>query len=417
MGLSFILILAGLICSSLVYVVRVINKSLFDEKTKLIKLKKLSIFMVFAIKYKDNKTNARVGVLSTRSGNVETPFFMPVCTKATAKFIDSRLLNKMNAKVIISNAFILSIRPGVEVVKKMGGIKRFMNFKGVNFTDSGGFQMYTKSLYVKSSERGVWFKNPLNGEKIFMSPEKNMNLQFFIGSDVAMCLDRMSLYSDSKKEISKAVDLTSLWAERCKKEHDRLQKNFKKKERQLLFGITQGGKYSDLRDRSIKSLLRLDFDGYSIGGFGMGETFNEEMKIVKQQKKIIPENKPVYLMGIGNPGEILEAVSLGCDIFDSRMPTQNARRGTLFTSSGKLRIRSKKYEKDKKPIDSKCDCFVCKNYSRAYIRYLLKEEESVGKQLASYHNLYYLQKLLADAKKAIKRKKFREFVRKVRKVY
>lgn len=373
--------------------------------------------MVFKVKYKDNKTNARVGVLQTKSGRVETPFFMPVATKAAAKYINSKRLEEMNARVIISNAFILSLRPGVELIKGMGGLGKFMNFKGVNFTDSGGFQMYTKSLYVKSSERGVWFKNPLSGEKIFMTPEKNMHIQIDIGADVAMCLDRMPLYEDSKKEISNAVDLTSLWAKRCKKEHDKLQKNITKSKKQLLFGITQGGKYSDLRKRSANSLIELDFDGYAIGGFGMGETFDEEMKIVKQQKKIIPEKKPVYLMGIGSPVEILEAVSFGCDIFDSRMPTQNARRGTIFTSSGKLRILNKKHAKDKKPLDSKCDCFVCKNYSRAYIRHLLKEEEPVGKELASYHNLYYLQKLLVEAKKAIKNKKFREFVRKIKRVY
>ncbi len=373
--------------------------------------------MVFKIVHKDKKTNARVGILNTKKGKIETPFFMPVATKATAKYINSLKLSELNAKAIISNALILSIRPGVKIIKKLQGIGKFMNFSGVNFTDSGGFQMYSDSIYIRSSDRGVYFKNPISGEKIFMTPEKNMEIQFNLGSDVAMCLDSMPLYNDSKKQIKEAVRKTSLWAEKCKKHHDKLQKSISKNKRQLLFGITQGGKYEDLRKQSVNEILKLDFDGYAIGGFGMGETFNEEMKIVKQQKLLFPENKPVYLMGIGNPVEILEAISLGCDVFDSRMPTQNARRGSLFTSNGKLRITNKKYELDKNPIDKNCNCFVCKNYTRAYIRFLLRENEPVGKELASYHNLYYLQDLIAQAKKAIKQSKFEEFKKRVKKAY
>ncbi len=373
--------------------------------------------MVFKIKHKDRKTCARVGVLKTKSVSVETPFFMPVATKSAVKYVDSLRLKEMRVGAVISNAFILFIRPGVEVVKKMGGIGKFMNFKGVNFSDSGGFQMYSKSLYLKSNDKGVWFKNPVSGEKIFMTPEENMKIQIDLGADVAMCLDSMPLYEDSKKEIREAVEKTSLWAGRCKKEHDKLQVGVEKGERQLLFGITQGGIYKDLRRESVCDLLKLNFDGYAIGGFGMGESFKEEMKIVKEQKKVIPKDKPVYLMGIGNPVEILEAISFGCDCFDSRYPTQSARRGTLFTSKGKLRILNKKFEKDDRAIDSNCDCFVCKNYSRAYIRFLLKEGEGVGMELASYHNLYYLMRLMENAREAIKKGKFKEFKDGVRKVY
>jgi queuine tRNA-ribosyltransferase len=371
----------------------------------------------FLIKHKDKKTNARIGVLRTKSGSVETPFFMPVATKAAAKYIDNRLLYEMDAKVIISNALILSLRPGDELLKKLGGIKKFMGFSGINFTDSGGFQMYSDSVFVKSSDNGVIFKNPYSGEKIFITPEKDMEIQLNISSDVAMCLDSMPLYENSKKEIENSVELTSNWAKRCKIHHDKLQKNVKSQKRQLLFGITQGGKYKDLRKKSAEELVNLDFDGYSIGGFGMGETFSEEMNIVKEQKKIIPENKPVYLMGIGTPVEILEAISHGVDIFDSRMPTQCARRGTLFTSKGKIKILTKKYEYDKNPIDKECDCYVCKNYTRAYIRFLLREDESVGKILASYHNLYYLQNLIKEAKIAIKNNRFLEYKNKIKKIY
>lgn len=373
--------------------------------------------MVFKIIHKDKKTKARIGVLSTKKGVVETPFFMPVATKATAKFINPEKLTELNAKAIISNALILFLKPGTKIIKKLGGIGKFMNFKGINFTDSGGFQMYSSSTYLKSNDKGVFFKNPFSGENIFITPEKDMEIQLEINSDVAMCLDRMPLYENSKQEIKEAVRLTTLWAKKCKQHHEKLQKNIPKEKRQLLFGITQGGIYKDLRKESIKALLKLDFDGYSVGGLGLGEKRKDEMKIVELQKSILPENKPVYLMGIGDSVEILEAIEKGIDIFDSRMPTQNARRGTLFTSKGKLKILNKKYESDKSPIDKECTCFACKNYSRAYIRHLLKENESVGKELASYHNLYYLQDLIAQAKNAIKNNKFKDFKNKIKKVY
>jgi len=373
--------------------------------------------MVFKIIYRDKKTKARIGILRTKKGNIETPFFMPVATKATAKFINPEKLTELGAKAIISNALILSLKPGEKIIKKFGGIGKFMNFSGVNFTDSGGFQMYSPSTYIKSNNQGVFFRNPFSGEKIFITPEKDIEIQLNMGSEVAMCLDKMPLYEDSKKEIENAVKLTTLWAKKCKNHHDKLQKNISKEKRQLLFGITQGGIYKDLREKSIRELKKLDFDGYSVGGLGLGEKRKDEIKMVELQKSILPENKPIYLMGIGDPVEILESIEKGVDIFDSRMPTQNARRGTLFTSSGKLKILNKKHENSKEPIDKKCNCSVCKNYSRAYIKFLLSQDESVGKELASYHNLYYLQDLIKQAKIAIKNNKFKEFKKKIIKVY
>ncbi|MBS3078486.1 tRNA guanosine(34) transglycosylase Tgt [Candidatus Pacearchaeota archaeon] len=371
---------------------------------------------IFQIIHKDKKTKARIGILRTKKGNVETPFFMPVSTKATPKFINSKKLEELS-KVTISNAFILSLKPGKEIIKKLGGIGKFMNFSGINFTDSGGFQMYSKSIYISSNENHVIFKNPISGEKIIMTPEKNMEIQLDIRSDVAMCLDKMPLYEDSKQEIKKAVELTTMWAKRCKLHHDKIQKNIPKNKRQLLFAITQGGIHKDLREKSTQQLLEINFDGYSIGGFGMGETFEEEMKIVKFQKTIFPENKPIYLMGIGTPNEILEAISYGVDIFDSRLPTMNARHGELFTSKGKLKILNNKYKESKEPIDKSCNCFTCKNYSKAYIRHLLKEEEPVGKELASYHNLYFLQDLIKQAKHHIKNNTFSNFKSKIKRIY
>lgn len=372
---------------------------------------------IFKIICKDKKTKARIGILHTKKSDIETPFFMPVATKATAKHINSKQLTELGAKAIISNALILSLKPGEKTIKKLGGIGKFMNFNGINVTDSGGFQMYSKSTYINSNNNGVFFRNPFSGEKIFITPEKDMEIQLDINSDVAMCLDSMPLYSHSKQNIAEAVRKTTLWAKKCKLHHDKLQKNINKSKHQLLFGITQGGIYKDLREKSIKELKKLDFDGYSIGGLGLGETKQEQIKIIKLQKSILPTNKPIYLMGIGDPLEILQAISLGIDIFDSRLPTQNARRGTLFTSNGKLKILNKKYKTSKQPIDKNCKCLACKNYSRAYIRHLLKENEPVGKELASYHNLYYLQDLIKQAKQAIKNNKFKEFKNKIKKVY
>jgi len=374
-------------------------------------------FMVFEITHKDKHTNARIGILKTKKGLSETPFFMPVATRGSVKTLDSQELNKMKIQAVISNALILYLREGSEILKKLKGIGNFMNFKGVNFTDSGGFQMYSDSIYIKSNNEGVYFRNPLNGEKIFMTPEKNMRLQLDIGSDVAMCLDSMPMYEHSKSQISDAVEKTSLWAARCKSHHDLLQKNISKNKRQLLFGIIQGGIYPDLRELSTKNLLKLDFDGYSIGGFGLGETIKEEFEIVKLVKDILPEDKPVYLMGIGNPIEILKGISLGVDIFDSRMPTQNARRGTLFTSEGKLKILNEKYKFDKNPIDKECKCFVCKNYSKAFVRYQLINDEFTGKKLATYHNIFFLTNLLETAKEKIKQGKFQEFLKEVEEKY
>jgi queuine tRNA-ribosyltransferase len=371
----------------------------------------------FKITHKDKKTQARVGILKTKSGSIETPFFMPVATKASVKHISSQDLEEMNCKAIISNTFILHLRPGEKIIKKLGGIRNFMNFKGINVTDSGGFQMYSPSLYVKSDETGVHFKDPFENKKVFITPEKDMEIQLDLNSDIAMCLDTMPLLHHSKKDISLAVERTVNWAKRCKVHHDKSQENIPKNKKQLLWGITQGGIYSDLRKKCCEEMKKIDFDGFSIGGLALGESIEQEMKMVEISNKILPENKPRYLMGAGNPIELLEAISRGCDMFDSRFPTQNARRATLFTSKGKLRIDRKEHELDTRPIDDSCDCFVCKNYTRAYIRYQLKQEEAVGMRLASFHNLYYLQNLMTESRKAIKKGKFKEFLNKIKKVY
>lgn len=365
----------------------------------------------FKIAAKDKKTGARVGVLETKSGKIETPFFMPVATKTAVKHISTCDLHGMKANAVISNAFVLFLRPGTELIKKMGGIAKFMGFKGIVFTDSGGFQMYSPRLYIGSRIDGVIFRNPYTQEKLFVTPEKDMEIQLDLGSDVAMCLDSMPLISDSKESVAEAVRKTGAWAKRCRVHHDLMQKKLKTGKRQMLFGIIQGGIHPDLREKSAKELVAIDFDGYSIGGLALGEPKEEEYKMIEIAKKFIPKEKPVYLMGAGEPLELLEAVSRGVDIFDSRFPTQNARRGAIFTSTGRINIKGGSFREDKGPIDKNCSCFVCKNYSRAYVRHLLIQEEGAGLRLASYHNLHYLQRLLESAKEAIKKGKFAEFVK------
>lgn len=371
--------------------------------------------MVFTITARDKNSKARAGILHTKSGDIETPFFMPVATKTAVKFISSEDLKQMGANAIISNAFILSLKPGVEIINKMGGIRKFMNYHGINFTDSGGFQMYSSALYIESKEEGVYFRDPFSGIKIFMTPEENMEIQIKINSDVAMCLDSMPLIEHSKEAVALAVERTKIWAERCKKHHDKLQTDKEKK--QLLFGIIQGGVHKDLREKSARDLVKMDFSGYSIGGLALGEEKNEEYEMIEICKKYIPEEKPVYLMGAGNPLELLEAISRGCDMFDSRFPTRNARHGSLYTSEGKIGLKNKEYGDDSRPIDPNCQCSVCKNYTRAYLSHLLRMEEPSGLKLASYHNLYFLQDLMAKAREAIKKGTFIELLEKYRKMY
>jgi queuine tRNA-ribosyltransferase len=371
----------------------------------------------FKIVCRDEKTDARVGILSTKKKKVKTPFFMPVATKASVKQISSSDLKEMNCPAIISNALILHLRPGEKLIKRLGGLGKFMNFDGINVTDSGGFQMYSSSLYVGSDEKGVYFKDPFENKTIMLTPERDMQIQLDLNAEIAMCLDTMPLLEHSRNQIALAVNRTTSWAKRCKEEHARLQKGVKKNRRQLLWGITQGGVYDELREKSARELKKLDFDGYSVGGLALGETIKQEMKMIKIHKKIIGENKPCYLMGAGNPPEILDAISLGVDFFDSRFPTKCARHGLIFTHSGKLRILRKRYIADNRPLDEDCGCSVCKNYSRAYIRYQLKQGESVGMRLASYHNLYYLQELMRDSQEAIMKGKFKEFKSKVQKIY
>ena len=340
---------------------------------------------------------------------------MPVSTKAAAKHLSSEDLVSMGTQATICNSYLLSLRPGTAIINKLGGIGRFMQFPGAIFTDSGGFQMYSEAFLIATTEQGIHFRNPFSGEKVLLTPEDSMHIQYALGGDVAMCLDAMPLIEHHKKDIAEAVRKTEAWAARCKHTHDALRK--KGKRSQLLFGITQGGIHADLRKESAVHLRALDFDGYALGGLALGEPASQEYKMIELQKRIMPEEKICYLMGAGNPVELLEAISRGVDCFDSRFPTQNARRGTLFTSEGRLRLLTLPYAKDKQPLDPACNCFVCHTYSRAYIRHQLMQQEGVGFRLASYHNLYYLHRLLEQAREAICKKKLFKLKRQVQRAY
>lgn len=372
---------------------------------------------VFTIVARDTASKARSGLLHTKSGDVETPFFMPVATKTAVKHIASGDLEDMRARAIICNAFVLGMRPGAQAIEKLGGIGKFMAFPGIVFTDSGGFQMYSSRLYLDATDNGVKFRNPYTGEQIFMTPEADMELQLRLGSDVALCLDSMPLLSAQKHEVAEAVRKTSAWAQRCKNHHDSLQVPLLPQKRQLLFGIIQGGIHRDLREQSARALVAFDFDGYALGGLALGEEKEDEYAMVDIAKSLIPEHKPVYLMGAGNPLELIEAIARGCDCFDSRFPTQNARRSTLFTRFGFLRIANAQYKEDAKPIDTTCSCFVCRRYSRAYIRHLLHNDEGVGYRLASFHNLFYLQELMRRAQEAIAEGTFGQLRKETREAY
>lgn len=351
---------------------------------------------------------ARYGILKIKTGSYETPFFMPVATKVSVKYINSKDLEEIGIKTIIANGLILFLRPGLEVIKKHKGIHNFMNFKECIFTDSGGFQILNKAFLIKSDHNGAYFRSPFDGKRYFLTPEEDIKIQEAIGADVMMALDNVPHYGTSKEHIKDCVCLTTKWAKRCKDTH---------KSKQLLFGITQGGIYKDLRGLSTKQIVSLDFDGIALGGLCIGEERKDMYKMIDLSKRIIPKDKPIYIMGVGTPHDIIECVSKGIDIFDSRLPARNARHGNLFTKNGAIDITKKKYLKDIKPIEKDCQCFTCRNYSKAYISYLLKQNEGSGLRLATIHNLYFINRLMGKLREEIKKGTFDKFKKTFLKTY
>ncbi|HLC22227.1 MAG TPA: tRNA guanosine(34) transglycosylase Tgt [Candidatus Nanoarchaeia archaeon] len=348
--------------------------------------------------FKEDK-NARAGILKTSHGEIETPFFMPVATKAVGRFVSVDDYKQANAKAIISNAFLLSQDPGLEMFEKRKGIHNFMHFNGVIFTDCGGFQMLRENLLLSTTENGIWFQTP-SEKKIFIRPKTVMDIGKAIGGDIIMALDCVLPYGRTREEYIEALIKSHTWSKECKDLHDM---------KQLLFGITQGGTFEDLREASAKAINSMNFDGNAIGGLGLGEPSALMYKIIDISVPHLDKNKPRYVMGIGKPEQILECVERGIDIFDSIYPQKNARHGMLFTFEGIRDLGQAQYKYDEKPIEETCGCFTCKNFSRSYIRYLLKKEDPVGKRYLTIHNLFFMQEFMKRIRESILNGTFQTF--------
>lgn len=348
------------------------------------------------------QTGARLGKVHTPHGSFDTPMFMPVGTLATVKTMSPEDLLDMNAKIILANTYHLWLRPGEDIIKEAGGLHSFMNWDKPILTDSGGFQVFSLSDMREIKEEGVHFRHHLSGEKLFFSPEKAMQIENDLGPDIMMALDECPPYPASHEYMKASVERTSRWAERCLKAH-------KRPDEQALFGIIQGGEYEDLRKQSAKDIISLDFPGYAIGGLSVGESKEVMNEVLEFTTPLMPSNKPRYLMGVGSPGSLIEGAMRGVDMFDCVLPSRIARNGTCMTSNGRLVVRNAKYARDFEPIDENCDCHVCQNYTRAYIRHLINCNETFGFRLTTYHNLYFLLKLMEQVRKAINEDRLGDF--------
>ena len=336
----------------------------------------------------DKNSGARRGVIHTPHGDIQTPIFMPVGTQATVKAMTPEELKEMvHAQIILSNTYHLFLRPGHELVKEAGGLHKFMHWDRPILTDSGGFQVFSLGPLRKITEDGVEFRSHLDGSKKYISPEISMEIQEALGSDIMMAFDECCPYPSTYEYTKNSMERTTRWAKRCKEYH-------KTTDKQGLFGIIQGGFFKDLREKSAKDLIELDFPGYAIGGISVGEPKEEFLDILRFTTPLMPENKPRYLMGVGTPDYLIEAALAGIDMCDCVLPTRIARHGTAMTSNGKVVVRNATYERDFTPLDPECDCYTCKNYTRAYIRHLINAKEILGIRLLSIHNLRFLTKLM-----------------------
>ncbi len=349
----------------------------------------------YELKHVCKRTGARYGILHTPHGDVETPMFMPVGTLATVKGVSPEELKEMNAGIILSNTYHLWLRPGEDIISKAGGLHKFMNYDGPILTDSGGFQVFSLGKTRRLEEEGVYFKSILDGQNLFLSPEKAIDIQNKLGADIIMSLDECAPYPCTHEYMENSVERTLRWAKRGKDAHHNT-------ENQALFGIVQGGEFADLRERCAKALVEMDFPGYSIGGTSVGEPKDVMYKMIDDAIKWLPEDKPRYLMGVGNPIDLIEGAMRGIDMFDCVLPTRVARHGALMTSHGRVNINNEKYKEDFTPLDDECDCYTCKNYTKAYLRHLHKTDEIFGKRLLSIHNIRFLLKLSEDIRQAIR---------------
>ncbi len=354
------------------------------------------------LKTKNTSNFARVSEIQLSRGKINTPAFMPVGTNATVKGLTVENLNETGSEIILGNTFHLMLRPGDNLIKNLGGLHKFINWEKPILTDSGGFQVWSLGDLAEISEDGVKFSSPYDGKKIFMRPEDSIMIQENLGSDIIMVFDECTDYPTNFEQAKKSMELSMRWAKRCKVAH---------KSKSALFGIVQGGMYKDLREESLNQLMDIDFDGIALGGLSVGESKQEKTEILEFMSDKLPKDKPRYLMGVGTPEDIVEAVRYGIDMFDCVLPTRNARNGQLFTSEGVINIRNAEYKDSDEPIDKNCDSKVSQNYSRAYLNHLHRTNEMLGSMLATYHNIYYYQSLMRDIRYAIKNNLFAKFLK------
>ena len=349
--------------------------------------------MEFNITHRAKDCKAKAGEVSTSRGSFRTPVFMPVGTQATVKAVSPEDLYEIGFSIILANTYHLYLRPGQKIVKQLGGLHRFMNWDGAILTDSGGFQVYSLSKLRTVSEKGVIFQSHIDGSKHFIGPEEAMEIQNSLGADIVMAFDHVAPYPSDYKDVLRSVELTTSWADRSL--------SSKRDGNQSLFGIVQGGTFKDLREMSAKQLVKLGFEGYALGGLSVGEDKETRGRVIRETVPFLPDNKPVYLMGVGKPEDIVDAVFEGVDMFDCVMPTRNARNGSLFTSRGRLNIKNARYADDDRPIDEECACYTCANYSRAYLRHLYMAREILAYRLNTIHNLAYYYRLMSDLRGAV----------------
>lgn len=361
---------------------------------------------MYAVRYELIKTckqtGARLGRLHTLHGTIETPIFMPVGTQATVKSMTPEELNEIGAQIILSNTYHLYLRPGHELIKKAGGLHNFMKWDKPILTDSGGFQVFSLGPLRKITEEGVEFRSHIDGSKHMLTPEKAMEIQMALGSDIMMAFDECAPYPADREYVKKSLERTTRWLQRCKDAHTN-------SENQALFGIVQGGMYRDLREQSAKEITAIDLPGYAIGGLSVGEPKELMYEVLDYTVPLLPENKPRYLMGVGTPDVLLEGVLRGVDMFDCVLPTRIARNGTALTSQGKVVVRNATYAEDFTTLDPECDCYTCRNYTKAYIRHLIKTNEILGARLLTIHNLHFLLKLMENVREAIKQDRLLDF--------
>ena len=358
--------------------------------------------------------SAKRGRLETVHGTIETPVFMNVATVGAMKgAVSTEDLQHLKTQVVLSNTYHLHVRPGDEIVKKMGGLHKFMTWDKPILTDSGGFQVFSLAGLRKIKEEGVYFNSHIDGRKIFMGPDQSMQIQSNIASTIAMAFDECPPHPATRQYMQNSVDRTTRWLERCKKEMDRLNSlDTTINKSQLLFGINQGGTFEDIRVEHAKRISELNLDGYALGGLAVGESHAEMYDIIEKTVPYLPEDKPTYLMGVGTPANILEAVERGVDFFDCVYPARNGRHGHAYTNHGKMNLMNKKYELDDRPLDETCDCPTCRKYSRAYIRHLLKAKEMLGLRLMVTHNLYFYNSMMEEIRDAIEKGCFKEYKKK-----